>query len=58
LGTARVALPALAILGERRRCEHERSDENEGALRHIERLSNSAASPSEDIFSGKSRAST
>jgi ATP-dependent HslUV protease subunit HslV len=50
-------LPALTILRERRRCEHERSNESERALRHIERLSNSAASPNEDIFSGKSRVS-
>jgi hypothetical protein len=58
LGTARVALTAVTILRERRRGEHERGNEDERALRHIERLSNSAASAIEAIFSGKSRRST
>jgi len=47
----------MTILSERRRGEHERNDEGEGALRHTELLSNSVARVIDHIFSGKSQAS-
>jgi hypothetical protein len=53
---ARVALAAVAILRKRRSGDDERGDEDKGAQRHTERLSNTVASDMRGIFTEKSHA--